>query len=45
MEGIAKYPKSAMLHITYAYLVHKRLNNRFKAFIELVVAEQNKPSI
>lgn len=45
MEGISKFPKSAMLHISYAYLVHKKLNNKFKAFNELIIAEANKPSL
>jgi len=45
MEGIAKFPKSSNLHLCYAHLVHAKLNNKFKAFNELMIADQYKPSL
>lgn len=40
-----RFPRSSRLHLQSAYLNHERLNNKFKALFELMMTEENKPSL
>lgn len=45
MDVLDKYPKSARLHILYAYVQREKLNNKYKALFEIMIARDNKPSV
>jgi hypothetical protein len=35
-EALAKFPKSARLHLLYAYLQKEKLKNKFRSLYELI---------
>lgn len=43
--GLDKFSKCARFHILYSYVAHDRLDNRYKALYELMIAEDNKPDL
>jgi len=45
VDVLDKYPKSARLHLLYAYVQREKLNNKFKALFEIMIARDNKPSV
>lgn len=45
IDVLEKYPKSARLHILYAYVQREKLNNKYKALFEMMIAKGNKPSV
>lgn len=45
VDVLDKYPKSARLHILYAYVQREKLNNKYKALFEIMIARDNKPSV
>jgi PAS domain S-box-containing protein len=45
VDVLDKYPKSARLHILYAYVQREKLNNKYKALFEIMIARENKPSV
>jgi len=45
VDVLEKYPKSARLHILYAYVQREKLNNKYKALFEIMIARDNKPSV
>jgi len=45
VDSLEKFPKSARLHILYAYIQHEKLKNKFKALFELMITEENKPNL
>ena len=44
-ESLDKFSKSPRLHLLNAYIHHEKLQNKFKAIYELMITEENKPTI
>jgi len=45
LDSLEKFPKSSRLHILYAYVQREKLKNKFKALFEIMIADENKPTI
>ncbi len=45
IDCIERFPKSARLHMLYAYIQHEKLKNKYKALYELMITEDNKPNV
>ena len=43
-NSIEKFEKSANLHIFYAFLLHVKLSNIYRALTECMIVEDNKPT-
>ena len=39
-DGFEKFQKSSRLHLFHAYIQHSKLQNKFKALLELMVSQQ-----
>lgn len=44
LDSIDKFNKSPRLHLLNAYLQHEKLNNKYRAYFELVETTENKPN-
>ena len=45
VEALARYPKCGRLHMLYAYIQHEKLRNKYKSLFQLMLTEENKPSL
>ena len=45
LEILINLKKSTRLHLLFAYLLHEKLNNKYKALYELTNTEENKPNM
>ena len=45
VDALEKFHKSCRLHILHSYLQHEKLKNKFKSLFELMITEENKPSL
>jgi hypothetical protein len=45
VDALEKFPKSSRLHLLYAYIQREKLHNKFKALFEMMITEDNKPSL
>jgi len=45
VDALEKFPKSARLHLLYAYIQREKLHNKFKALFEMMITEDNKPNM
>ena len=45
IDGLEKFPKSTKLHLLFAYVLHIKLKNKYKALFELMLTENNKPNL
>ena len=45
IDVLEKFPKSARLHILYAYVQREKLSNKYKALFEMMIARDNKPNV
>lgn len=43
--GLDLFPREAGIHIWYAFLLNEKLDNRYKALVEMMKAEDLKMSI
>ena len=44
-DGLGKFPKSTKLHLLFAYVLHTKLKNKYKALFELMLTESHKPNL
>ena len=45
VEALVRYPKCGKLHMLYAYIQNEKLKNKYKSLFQLMLTEENKPSL
>jgi hypothetical protein len=45
MDCLERFGKSSRLHMLHAFVQHEKLNNKYKALYELMITEENKPTL